>query len=119
MISVICAYNDRLVLDEYLIKSLNTQQAAYEPILLDNTDRTFSAAARALNTGGLLAHGKYLMFVHQDVRLCSPDWLGTAEQTLDQVADVGIAGVAGMSEDGRNNQERRRNIILEHEDPVR
>jgi hypothetical protein len=51
------------------------------------------------------------MFVHQDIDLSSDKWLEDAERWLDTIPNLGIAGVAGMSELGRTNSERGRNII--------
>lgn len=116
MISVICVYNNEQSLNDYLMSSLKKQTAKHELILVDNTKRRFKSAAQALNHGGKLAKGKYIMFVHQDVDLCSNSWLEEAEKVLDSIASLGAAGVAGMSECGRSNTERGRNIIEHFED---
>jgi len=116
MISVICVYNNKVTLERYLLKGLEHQTAKYEVILLDNTDGRFSSAAEALNFGGDKGTSDYLMFIHQDVLLPSPDWLAKAESYLDSVSKLGIAGVAGMVEGGHSNEERGRNIIT-HGDP--
>jgi hypothetical protein len=98
VISIICAYNNKHVLDIYLLNSLINQTADYEFIPLDNTTKAFKSASKALNHGGRNATGKYLMFIHQDVDLSSKSWLEDAEQMLDSLPDLGIAGVAGVSE---------------------
>lgn len=95
MISVICIYNDREILGDYLLKSLKTQNLEYELILLDNTNNKFKSAAEALNHGGKKAKGKYLMFVHQDIDLLYESWLKDVENMLDSLPSFGIAGVAG------------------------
>lgn len=111
MISIVCVYNNEQLLKDNLLKSLVGQTLEYEVILIDNTKGSFSSAAKALNHGGRRAKGKYIMFVHQDVDLCYSSWLEDAEKILDSISCLGIAGVAGMSENGRNNTERGRNII--------
>jgi len=111
MISVIVVYNNKRSLNEILIGSLNKQTAEYELITIDNTKRRFKSAAEALNYGAREAKGKYLMFIHQDVELDSESWLERAERMLDQIPDLGVAGVAGMSERGRTNKERGRGLI--------
>ncbi|MEI6103229.1 MAG: glycosyltransferase [Methanothrix sp.] len=111
MFSIVCVYNDETLLNSYLLKSLKDQMANYELILEDNTKSRFSSAAQALNHGGKKASSKYIMFIHQDVDLSSTRWLGDAERWLDAISDLGIAGVAGMSEHGKTNRERGRNII--------
>jgi GT2 family glycosyltransferase len=35
-------------------------------------------------------------------------WLEEVERTLESIPDLGVAGVAGMSEKGRNDEERRK-----------
>ena len=56
-------------LNKYLLKSLNSQTALYELILVDNTQKKFKSASEALNYGGEKATGKYIIFTHQDVDL--------------------------------------------------
>jgi hypothetical protein len=116
MISIVCVYNDMDLLNGCLMKCLTNQSTKYELILVDNTRSKFYSAAQALNHGGRKANSKYIMFVHQDIDLSSDRWLDDAEHLLDRIPDLGIAGVAGMSEFGRTNKEQGRNII-KHGDP--
>lgn len=116
MISVICVYNDKKILDEWLLKSLKNQTVQFELITIDNTQGMFKSAAGALNYGGKEAKGKYIMFVHQDVDLTSNSWLEDAEKILESIPDLGIAGVAGMSEEYHPFGSRWRTII-QHGDP--
>jgi GT2 family glycosyltransferase len=88
-------YNNKEILEEWLLKSLKNQTTRYELILVDNTDNKFKSAAKALNYGGRRAKGRYIMFAHQDVRLCSDTWLKDAINLLDSLQNVGLAGVAG------------------------
>jgi hypothetical protein len=111
MFSVVVVTNNRQKLEEVLLASLKNQTAAYELIQVDNTGRQFSSAASALNFGGSQAKEKYIMFVHQDIELCSSTWLADAEKMLDCINDLGIAGVAGISEEGNTLKERGRNVI--------
>lgn len=100
MISVIVVYNDGTMLRENLLRSLEKQDTKYELILLDNTKNTFDSYTVAINYGGSQAHGEYLMFVHQDIELIGSGWLREAEQYLNTLSDVGIAGVSGVDEKG-------------------
>lgn len=118
MISVVCVYNDERVLENWLLKSLKAQTTAYEFIPVNNNEKHFKSAAQALNYGGKKATGKYIMFVHQDMDLLSPAFLGEAEKMLDVLPDAGVAGIIGMSPNGADHKSRFRNVILEHEDPV-
>ncbi|MGZ4847445.1 MAG: glycosyltransferase, partial [Halobacteriota archaeon] len=100
MLSVVCVYNDKQVFTDYLLQSLRTQTAPFELIPIDNTERRFRSAAQALNYGGEKAHGKYILFVHQDVSFTDTKWIKDAEGLLDSLPTVGIAGVAGAGEQG-------------------
>lgn len=104
-------YNNKKILNEWLLKSLEKQTSKYELILLDNTTGQFESASNALNRGGKKAKGEYIMFVHQDVELSSVSWLKDAEKNLEFIPNLGIAGVAGMSEKGNTPKERGRNVI--------
>lgn len=95
MISVVCVYNNRQILNNCLIKSLENQNCDYELILVDNTQNKFNSAAKALNYGGHQAKEDYIMFVHQDMELNSPTWLSDVEEMLNSMENVGVAGVAG------------------------
>ncbi len=95
MISVICVYNNKKILENCLLKSIKNQTTKVELILLDNIERRFKSAAEALNYGGEQANGKYLMFVHQDIILYSNLWTEKVERMLDKLPNFGIVGVAG------------------------
>ena len=101
MISVICVYNDEETFNSFLLKSLQNQSVGYELIALDNTKGVFESAAQALNYGAgqTKSNSKYLMFVHQDIDLCSNEWLKNAEKILGSITNLGIAGVAGIPEE--------------------
>jgi len=95
MISIVTCFNDRDILDNFLLKSLHNQTSEFELIALDNTKNIFKSASSALNFGGKKAKGKYIMYVHQDVDLHSNKWLEEVEKCLDDFPNLGIAGVAG------------------------
>ena len=101
MFSIICLYNDRIILDEWLCDGLSKQTVPYELKLLDNTKGQFTSAAQALNQASQNLDNKYIMFVHQDVRLGSKTWLADAERCLDGLGNFGAAGVAGSSKENR------------------
>lgn len=102
MISIVCVYNNKEILDNYLLKSLKNQSVEYEIILMDNTNGKYKSAAEALNKGGKNAKADYLMFVHQDIDLLSDTWLENSEKILNSLNNLGIAGVAGNPEDANN-----------------
>jgi len=98
MISVICVYNNRKILEDCLLKGLKDQTAESELVLIDNTGGQFCSAAKALNYGGKKATGDILMFVHQDIDLISNTWLEDAERLMTSLPSPGIAGMAGTSD---------------------
>jgi len=100
MISVICAYNNRTLLENYLLKSLRNQTAKYELILIDNTKNRFKSSAKVFNAATAQATGEYLMCVHQDIYLLSDTFLEKTEKVLTNLPRLGIAGVAGNSVEG-------------------
>jgi len=95
MFSIICIYNNREILDNYLLKSLDNQKTNFELILVDNSSDKFESAAEALNYAGQKAKGDYLMFIHQDFEFDSNNWLEEAKKTLSFLDNLGIAGIAG------------------------
>lgn len=101
MISVVCVYNDRAMMERILLPSLREQTAPHEEILIDNTHSRFSSAASALNYGTEQTRGKYIMFVHQDVELSSHTWLEDVEKVLDSLPYLGVAGVIGKDITGK------------------
>ena len=100
MISIVCVYNNEQLLSKCLLQRLKHQTAQFELITIDNTKRTFKSAAEALNYGGRKAHGKYIMFIHQDIRLGLNTWIDDAEKTLDSLPNLGVAGVVGKRKGG-------------------
>jgi len=97
MISVVCVYNNMEMLDGCLLRGLGRQTVKFETLLIDNTNGRFGSASSALNSGGVRATGKYVMFAHQDVVLQSDTWLSDAEILLDSLENLGVAGIAGKS----------------------
>ena len=116
MISIVCAYENTPILNNWLLKSLKAQTVEHEIITVDTVGHSFRSAAQALNFGGNQGKGKYIMFVHQDVDLVSPSWLADAEALLDTIPNLGIAGVVGSVEEGGNVSERMRNVIAHGDD---
>jgi len=112
MFSIICVYSNEVILNKWLLNSLYQQASKYQLILIDNRSGKYDSAAKALNQGGAKAKGHYVMFVHQDVYLIGRNWLNKAEQFLDDLSNLGAAGVAGMCEEGKTNRDRGRNLIF-------
>jgi hypothetical protein len=105
-------YNNKTILEDCLLKSLHVQTTEYELILVDNTEGRFKSASKALNFGAGNAKGKYVMFVHQDIDLCSNSWFNDIEKMLDSITNLGIAGVAGKKD------EKGVMTIIKHDTPL-
>lgn len=99
MMSIICVYNNKDILDKYLIKSLNNQNEDYELILVDNRNNKFHSASSALNYGAKKACGDYFVFAHQDIYFSDNDWIKNTLNQLNNLDNVGIVGVAGKTVD--------------------
>jgi hypothetical protein len=97
MISVICVYNDRQRLESCLLETLKEQTEPYELVLLDNRSGKYPSASCALNEGGRRAGGDVLLFVHQDMRLESPEVLSRLSAHFDSLGTNVVLGVAGKS----------------------
>jgi len=95
MISIVCVYNDRRILEDYLMRSLKRQNAAFELLCIDNTDGRHLSAPAILNWTASGAKHDYIMFVHPDVELRSSTWLSDVEAWMEKLKDSGAAGVAG------------------------
>lgn len=99
MFTIICIYNSKNKLNDYLEKSLQNQTVKCEEIFIDNTDKKYKSAAQAFNIAARKAKGDYLMFVHQDVCLVGNDWIEKTESMLSKIDGLGVAGVAGCKKD--------------------
>jgi len=99
MFSLICVYNNRKILENCLLKSLEEQKADYNLILIDNRENKFNSAAKALNFAAKKASSEYLVFVHQDIRLSKGNWFESTAEIINQIENLGVAGVAGKSQE--------------------
>ena len=85
---------------------------------MDNRNNRYTSTAEALNYSGAEAKGDYTMFAHQDMWLDLDLWLEDNEGILRLIPDLGVAGVASMSEESRNWAERVRFSIDVFDDKI-
>lgn len=105
MFSIICAYNNKKMLEDCVIKSLKKQKnIEYETIFVNAKQHHFSSASETLNYGGRQAKGEYLIFLHQDIIFESENVLEKIKYYCDHF-QFGIAGVAGL--EVKNSTNRR------------
>lgn len=95
--TVVCVYNSEETLQRYLLAGLARQRSPFELKLVDNQTRRYPSAAAALNHGASGATTDYLVFIHQDVELLSPDFFAEASRLLTSIPDLGIAGIVGAT----------------------
>ena len=98
LVSVVCASNDPLVLEQMLLTSLRRQTVAWELRVVDAAAEGLAGCAAALNAGAAGTSAPWLMFVHQDVAFDEPDFLRAAIDLMSPLADLGIAGPIGVAE---------------------
>ena len=101
MISVVCVYNNRALLERCLLSSLERQNTHCDVITVDNRDSAFASAACALNHGAEATIGEWVLFAHQDVALLSQDWLARAEDILERDSPKGWVGAVGRDHRGK------------------
>jgi hypothetical protein len=101
MISVVCVYNNRALLERCLLSSLERQSTPCDVVAVDNRDCAFASAASALNHGAEQTTGEWILFAHQDVSLLSRDWLARAEAILTRYSPKGWVGVVGLDHRGK------------------
>lgn len=95
MITVVCCYNNKKMYDDFVVKSLCSQENHYELIGIDNTDGKFKSMASAYNAVLNDIHSDYVLFCHQDIDFLSHDSLKLIyEYLVDHPFElVGFAGI--------------------------
>ena len=98
-ISIICVYNNKEILDNFLKKGLSIQKnITYETIYIDNTSNIYKTAKEAFIEACKNVNGKYYMFVHQDILFENENTLKEMYDILEKNNNFGIAGVAGKKD---------------------
>lgn len=103
-ISVICVYNNANQLETELLKSLKNQDVEYELVLVDNRNKQYPSAAKALNCGAVRANGEYLIFTHQDITLKEKNALRDFSDAIRYVGYGSLIGAAGAIEGDAENK---------------
>lgn len=103
IVSVICVYNDKEILENNLALSLKEQKEVdYELVLVNNTNGRFDNMSKAYNFGFSLSKGSILVFSHQDVVLGDDYFLHNICNWFkyNDLKNFGLAGLIGVEEDG-------------------
>lgn len=116
VVAVVCASNDPVVLERFLITSLRRQTVPWELRVVDAGKEGFKSCAEALNAGAAETSAPWLLFVHQDVGFADERFLERAIEMMTRLPDVGIAGPVGSAEHPVRGKQRLLNR-LETGDP--
>lgn len=94
--SLILVVNDMEAYKGFL-ENVKTQNGViYEITPVYNIgNKKFESAREALAFGAKTATGKYLIFLHQDIRFETEDVLLTLLKYLESIPDFGVIGIAG------------------------
>lgn len=112
MFSIVIVYNNPDIENSPSLRSLSTQNKKFQLILINNIkNNNYSSAAAALNAGATKAACDFIIFMHQDIDLLDDTFLEKAEFLVSNIANLGAAGIAGISQQGNSPKERQRNII--------
>ena len=76
----------------------------YELIKINNNQHQFSSARTAYNEAATKANGKYLVFLHPDIRFLDEYSLRDTLKKITSINDFGIAGIAGSPWDLYKNR---------------
>ncbi|MFR0589284.1 glycosyltransferase [Bifidobacterium apri] len=106
-ISLICIANKKDIYAGFLTNLRSQINVSYELITIFNYNNEFDSARCAFNQNAKSAKGKYIAFVHPDVRFTSPTALHDITVKINNISDFGVVGVAGALPIGN----RKRQII--------
>lgn len=96
MLSIICASNNKKILEECLEQSLSKQSYKdFELIVVDTKKNKYIGASEALMYGAKKAKGDILIFIHHDVIFYTEYELENIVKQIEKIKDFGILGIAG------------------------
>lgn len=102
-ISIIVIVNNEEIYHGFL-ENLNQQDFKdYELIAINNYNHEFNSATKAFNKYIKEAKNELLMFVHPDIRFLKTDSLSQIVQSVNELKEFGIVGVAGAKK-GENGE---------------
>lgn len=106
--TLIVIMNKKNVYNEF-INSLETQEdVSYEVICIDNCNNQYSSARKAYNEAVMKSNGKYLIFLHPDIRFITKNDLYNITKYVENIETFGVIGVAGCPYELRD----RKRVIL-------
>ena len=100
MFSIVCCYNDKRILENFLLSSLEEQTEEYQLLLVDNTDNSFSSVAKAYNSVLSKINGDNVLFCHQDFAFKESNKLESFEAFLNNHKKA-VMGFCGIDDKGK------------------
>ena len=93
--SIITIVNRENLYQEFKKSLSQQQQVDYELIKINNYNNQFKSARKAYNEASKKATGKYLVFIHPDIRFLDEMALHDILVSAVNIDDFGIVGIAG------------------------
>ena len=100
MFSIICCYNDKKILEDFLLSSLKEQTEDYQLLLIDNTQNEFSGVAKAYNSVFDDIENENVIFCHQDFAFKEANQLEKLGKILKNRKKA-ILGFCGIDNNGK------------------
>lgn len=98
LFSIITIVNKTAIFNDFK-KELNKQDTSdYELIVINNENNQYDSARDAYRSAIYRCKGKYLMFVHPDIRFLDSSSLSDIFKQVLQIKNFGVIGVAGCPE---------------------
>jgi len=101
MISIICIYTSKTDFQNIFFKTLEKQNIEYELFSVNISQSEYKSPAQAFNDLAIKAKGDYLLFTNQAIVISSKNWLKDMEAMVASLDNLGVAGVCGMSFNGK------------------
>ena len=96
IICTLISINNKEKIFEEFKKSINSQKnVKYELISIDNCNGEYNSARKAFNEAIKKSNGKYLIFIHPDIRFLTGYDLLSIINEIKKIHDFGVIGVAG------------------------
>ena len=101
--SLITIANKKNVYEDFL-ENLKTQiDVEFELLTAFNYNAEFSSARKAYNQFAEKAKGKYLIFLHPDIRFLNEHALADILHWVEKIPSFGVVGIAGAVRSGQNS----------------
>lgn len=95
MYSLISIKNKPNIYQEFLLNLQQQKKVDYELITIDNCNGEYNSARLAYNEAIKKASGKYIIFIHPDIRFMNSHALFDILTCIDSLSNFGVIGVAG------------------------